>query len=76
MLAVLPPTTTAGSLQTLDGLRARAMGCGADLLLDSAHAAGSPDRAQDALAQRDRSLEHDAENRVTAVLTASQITLN
>jgi len=43
------------------------MGFGAHLHLDSTQATGSRNRAQDAQAQRDRSLDNDAENRLGAL---------
>jgi hypothetical protein len=39
-------------------------------------AANADDRATDAPAQRGRSLDHDAENRLPSLLTTRQVTLN
>ena len=51
-VVVFAATTTARSLQTGDGHRARAMGFGTHLHLDSAPATSAPDPAADAQAQR------------------------
>ena len=45
------------------------MGGGAHLQMDSAQSTGAPDPAADAAAQRDRSLEHDAQNRLAELFT-------
>ena len=45
------------------------MGRGADIQMDSAQSTGAPDPAADAAAQRDRSLEHDAQNRLAELFT-------
>ena len=50
------------------------MGSGAHLRLVATTAASADDRAADAPAQRDRSLEHDAENRVGALPPACALT--
>jgi len=49
------------------------MGSGANLQLDPAQPAGTSDPKTDALAQRNRSLEHDAENRLAALLTTGEV---
>ena len=51
------------------------VGGGAHLQLDPAQPAGSPDPATDAAAQRHRSLEHDAQNRL-ATLSAAGALMN
>ena len=45
------------------------MGGDAHLQMDSAQSTGAPDPAADASAQRDRSLEHDAQNRLAELFT-------
>ena len=49
------------------------VGGGAHLQLDSAQSAGAPDPATDAAAQRHRSLEHDAQNRLATLSTAGAL---
>ena len=49
------------------------MGGGAHLQLDSAKSAGTSDSAADAAAQRHRSLEHDAQNRLATLSTAGAL---
>ena len=49
------------------------MGGGAHLQLDPAQPADSPDPAADAAAQRHRSLEHDAQNRLAALSTTGAL---
>jgi hypothetical protein len=50
------------------------VGCGEHLPLDSASAAGAPDPAEDAAAQRNRNLELDAQNRLAALFTTRALT--
>ena len=45
------------------------MGGGAHLQMDSTKSTGAPDPAADAAAQRDKSLEHDAQNRLAELFT-------
>ena len=45
------------------------MGGGAHLQMDSTKSTGAPDPAADAAAQRHRSLEHDAQNRLAELFT-------
>ena len=46
------------------------MGSDANLQLDPAQPTGTPDPTADALAQRHRSLEHDAQNGLAALFTS------
>ena len=45
------------------------MGDGADIQMDSAQSTGAPDPAADAAAQLDRSLKHNAQNRLAELFT-------
>ena len=45
------------------------MGSGAHIQMVSAQSTGAPDPAADAAAQRDKSLEHDAQNRLAELFT-------
>ena len=49
------------------------MGGGTQLQLDSTQSTGAPDPATDAAAQRHRSLEHDAQNRLATLSTAGAL---
>ena len=49
------------------------MGRCANLQLDPAQLAGTPVQTADALAQRHRSLEHDAQNRLAALFTTGEV---
>ena len=49
------------------------MGSDANLQLDPAQPTGTPDPTADALAQRHRSLEHDAQNRLAALFTTGEV---
>jgi len=46
------------------------VGGGTQLQLDSTQSTGAPDPATDTAAQRHRSLEHDAQNRLAALFTS------
>ncbi len=58
-----------GAVQARCIHRSCPVGGGAHLQLDPAQPAGTPDPAADAAAQRHRSLEHDAQNRLAALST-------
>ena len=45
------------------------MGGGEHLQMDPAQSTGAPDPAADAAAQHDKSLEHDAQNRLAGLFT-------
>ena len=65
-----PRAAEGGAVQTRCGHRSCPVGCGSHLPLDSATTTGAADPAKDASAQRHRSLEHHAENRLAAMFTA------
>lgn len=58
-----------GAVQARCIHRSCPVGGGAHLQLDPTQPAGTPDPAADAAAQRHRSLEHDAQNRLAALFT-------
>ena len=64
-----------GAVQARCLNRPCSVGSGAHLQLDPTQPAGSPDPAADAAAKRDRSLEHDAENRL-ATLSPAGVLMN
>ena len=49
------------------------MGSDANLQLDPAQPTGTPDSTADVLAQRHRSLEHDAQNRLAALFATGEV---
>ena len=49
------------------------MGSDSNLQLDPAQPTGTPDPTADALAQRHRSLEHDAQNRLAALFATREV---
>ena len=73
-LAGEPRAAKGCPVQARGNYRQFTVGGGAHLQLDSAQATGAPDPAADVVAQHDRSLEHDAEDRLAALFTARALT--
>ena len=65
--------TEGGAIQTRYFHHPCPMGSDSNLQLDPAQPTGTPDPTADALAQRHRSLEHDAQNRLATLSTAGAL---
>ena len=65
--------TEGGAIQTRYFHHPCPMGSDSNLQLDPAQPTGTPDPTADALAQRHRSLEHDAQNGLAALFTTGAL---
>ena len=65
--------TEGGAIQTRYFHHPCPMGSDSNLQLDPAKPTGTPDPTADALAQRHRSLEHDAQNRLAALFATGEV---
>ena len=65
--------TEGGAIQTRYFHHPCPMGSDSNLQLDPAQPTGTPDPTADALAQRHRSLEHDAQNRLAALFATGEV---
>ena len=72
-LAGEPRAAEGGGVQARCIHRSCPVGSNTHLQLDPAQSAGAPDPAADAAAQRHRSLEHDAQNRLAALSTTGAL---